>query len=90
LQRATAQLRTGLFRGWGVAEAPPVFQAGWFDCMYFSIPLSVSFAHLEFLYEFCTCEGTVPYRSSAQMSFREEVVVSFVVLGILEPQTARH
>jgi hypothetical protein len=32
----------------------------------------------------------VPYRSSAQMPCREEVGVSFVKLGILEPQTARH
>jgi hypothetical protein len=38
----------------------------------------------------CTHEGTVPYRSSAQMSCREEVGVSFVALEILEPQTARH
>jgi hypothetical protein len=39
---------------------------------------------------FCTHEGTLPYRSSAQISCREEVGVSFVVLGVLEPQIARH
>jgi hypothetical protein len=26
----------------------PIFQAGWSDCMYFSLSLFVSFAHLEF------------------------------------------
>jgi hypothetical protein len=34
--------------GYGVAEALPVFQAGWSDCMYFSLSLIISFAHLEF------------------------------------------
>jgi hypothetical protein len=43
-----------------------------------------------FRLSFCTHEGIVPYRSSAQMSCREEVGVSFVALGILEPQIARH
>jgi hypothetical protein len=28
-QRATAQSKTGIFRDYGVAEAPPVFQASW-------------------------------------------------------------
>jgi hypothetical protein len=35
LERATAQSKTGIFRDYGVAEAPPGFQAGWSDCMYF-------------------------------------------------------
>jgi hypothetical protein len=35
VQRATAQSKTGSFRDYGVAEAPPGFQAGWSDCMYF-------------------------------------------------------
>jgi hypothetical protein len=43
-----------------------------------------------FRVSFCTHESIVPYRSSAQMSCREEVGVSFVALGILEPQIARH
>jgi hypothetical protein len=34
VQRATAQSKTGLFRGYGVAEAPPGFHAGWSDCVY--------------------------------------------------------
>jgi hypothetical protein len=34
-QRATAQSKTGIFRGYGAAEAPPGFQVGWSDCMYF-------------------------------------------------------
>jgi hypothetical protein len=58
--RATAQSKTGIFRDYGVAEVPPGFQAGWFDCVYFFFSLSahlarssgfsvfVSFAHLEF------------------------------------------
>jgi hypothetical protein len=37
VQRATAQSKTGFFRGFGVAEAPPGFQSGWSDCMYFSL-----------------------------------------------------
>jgi hypothetical protein len=36
VQRATAQSKTGFFRDYGVTEAPPGFQAGWFDCMYIS------------------------------------------------------
>jgi hypothetical protein len=39
---------------------------------------------------FCTHEGIWPYRSLAQMSCRKEVGVSFVVLGVWEPQIARH
>jgi hypothetical protein len=39
VQRATAQSKTGIFRDFGVAEAPPGFQAGWSDCMYFSLSL---------------------------------------------------
>jgi hypothetical protein len=34
VQRATAHSKTGFFRGYGVAEAPPGFQAGWSGCMY--------------------------------------------------------
>jgi hypothetical protein len=39
LQRATAQSKTGNICGYGVAEAPPGFQAGWSDCMYFFFSL---------------------------------------------------
>jgi hypothetical protein len=42
VQRATAQSKTGIFRDYGVAEAPPGFQAGWSDCIYF-LSLSVHF-----------------------------------------------
>jgi hypothetical protein len=42
VQRATAQSKTGLFHDDGVAEAPPGFQAGWSDCVYF-FSLSVHF-----------------------------------------------
>jgi hypothetical protein len=44
VQRATEQSKTDFFRDFGVAEAPPGFQAGWSDCMYFFY-LSLS-AHL--------------------------------------------
>jgi hypothetical protein len=93
VQRATAQSKTGPLRGYSVAEAPPGFQAGWSGCMYFFSFISFcSFCLLIWnsLVSFCTYEGAVPYRSSAQMSCREEVGFSFVALGILEPQTARH
>jgi hypothetical protein len=33
IQRATAQSNTGIIRGYGFAEAPPVLQAGWSDYM---------------------------------------------------------
>jgi hypothetical protein len=50
VQRATAQSKTGFFRDYGVAEAPPGFQAGWSDCMYvFSLFLFILFAHLELM-----------------------------------------
>jgi hypothetical protein len=35
VQRAIARSKTGFFRGYGVAEAPPGFQAGWSGCMFF-------------------------------------------------------
>jgi hypothetical protein len=91
VQRATAQSKTEIFRDFGVAEAPPGFQAGWSDCMYFSLYLCSSCLLIwVFRVSFCTHDGTLPFRSFAQMSCREEVGVSFVVLGVLEPQIARH
>jgi hypothetical protein len=36
VQKATAQSKAGVFRGYGVAEAPPGFQAGWSDCMFYT------------------------------------------------------
>jgi hypothetical protein len=54
VQRATAQSKTGIFRDYDVAEAPPGFQAGWSDCMYFFLffLLFILFAHLEFPFKF--------------------------------------
>jgi hypothetical protein len=50
LQRATAQSKTGIFRDYDVAEAPPGFQASWSDCMhFFSLFLFILFAHLELM-----------------------------------------
>jgi hypothetical protein len=46
VQRATAQSKTGIFRDYGVAEAPPGFQAGWSDCTYKFIFLFILFADL--------------------------------------------
>jgi hypothetical protein len=40
--------KAGIFLGFGVAEARPGFQAGWSDCMFFSLSLFILFAHLEF------------------------------------------
>jgi hypothetical protein len=34
VQGATAQSKTGNFRDFGVAEAPPGFQAGWSGCIF--------------------------------------------------------
>jgi hypothetical protein len=62
VQRATAQSKTGIFRDNGIAEAPPVLQAGWSDCMYFSLSFC-SFCLLIWVFRvsFCTHEGTLPY-----------------------------
>jgi hypothetical protein len=50
VQGVTAQSKTGISRDDGVAEAPPGFQAGWSDCMYFfSLLLFILFAHLELM-----------------------------------------
>jgi hypothetical protein len=50
VQKATAQSKTGTFRDYGAAEAPPGFQADWSDCMYFfSLFLFILFAHLELM-----------------------------------------
>jgi hypothetical protein len=35
VQRATAQSKTGFFSDYVVAQAPPGFQAGWSDFMFF-------------------------------------------------------
>jgi hypothetical protein len=35
VQRETAKSKTGTFRDYVLAEAPPGFQAGWSDCVYF-------------------------------------------------------
>jgi hypothetical protein len=43
VQIATEQSKTGFFRDYGLAEAPPGFQAGWSVCMYFFLSLSVYF-----------------------------------------------
>jgi hypothetical protein len=50
LYESTVSYRSSaIFRDYGVAEAPPDFQAGWSDCMYFfSLFLFFLFTHLEF------------------------------------------
>jgi hypothetical protein len=40
LQRATPLSKTGIDHGYGVVEAPPVIQTGWFQCMYFFVRFS--------------------------------------------------
>jgi hypothetical protein len=88
---ATAQSKTGFFRDYGVAEAPSGFQAGWSDCMfYFLFFYAFCLLKWSFRVSFCTHEGTLPYRSLTQMPCREEIGVSFVVLGVLGAQIARH
>jgi hypothetical protein len=41
VQRATAQSKTGFFRGYVVAEALPGFQAGWSDRLYLFLSLFI-------------------------------------------------
>jgi hypothetical protein len=73
---------------YGLAEAPQIFQAGWSDCIYMFLFLCL-FPLLiwDFRVCYCTYEGTVPYRSC---NVGRILASFFVVLGILEPQTARH
>jgi hypothetical protein len=68
VQRATAQSKTGIFRDFGVAEAPPGFQAGCSDCMYFfslSLSLFILLAHLGFPCKFLYSRG---YRAVSKLS----------------------
>jgi hypothetical protein len=51
VQRATAQSKTEIFRDYGVAKAPPGFQAGWSDCMYLCFLFLCSFGSL--IWNFC-------------------------------------
>jgi hypothetical protein len=37
VQRVTEQSKTVIIRGYGVAEASSAFQAGWSDCICFSL-----------------------------------------------------
>jgi hypothetical protein len=48
VQKATAQSKQDFFCDYGVAEVPPGFQAGWSDCMFYSLFLFFFFGHLEF------------------------------------------
>jgi hypothetical protein len=65
----SAQSKTGAVRGYGYAEAPPAFQAGCSDCMFFSSLFVSLLLNWNFRVRFCTYEGAVPYRFSAQMHF---------------------
>jgi hypothetical protein len=62
--------------------------SSWLWCCWstsgFSSRLVCSFCLLVWVFHvsFCTHEGTSPYQSCAHMSFRGEVCVSFVVLGV--------
>jgi hypothetical protein len=64
--------------------------AGLTVCIFFLSFCSLCLLILGFRVSFCIHEGTWPYRSLAQMPCLVEVGVSFVVLGILELQIARH
>jgi hypothetical protein len=79
VQSATAHLKKRIFCGYNATEAASVFQVGWSNCLYFSffVFFNCSFGFLTIF----TYEGTVPYRSSAQMSCREQIGVSFVAIG---------
>jgi hypothetical protein len=59
--------------------------------VFFSSPIcSFQLLIWNFRVLFCSHEGTVLYRSSAHLSCRKEAGVSFVALGLLEPQLARY
>jgi hypothetical protein len=45
LKRSISPAKQGNERGYGMAEAPPVFQAGWSNCSYFFVLItSISFS----------------------------------------------
>jgi hypothetical protein len=62
-----SKFKTAILRGYGVAEAAPIYQTDCSDCMHFSLILFVSVAHLEILSTFLYLRG---YQSSARMSFQ--------------------
>jgi hypothetical protein len=77
VQRATAQSKRGIFRNYGVAEAPPGLQAGWSDCIYF---FSLSFlfillAHLEFPCTFLYSSGYIAVSLLRTWNKTTEVIV---------------
>jgi hypothetical protein len=80
----------GTFRGYGVAEAPLGFQADWPHCVYFFLSSFVLDAHLEFTCKFLYLWGHIALTELSPDVYSKEAGVSFVALGILEPQTARH
>jgi hypothetical protein len=43
VQRARAQSKKGIFRGYGVSETPPGFQAGWLVWLFVFFSLFVRF-----------------------------------------------
>jgi hypothetical protein len=57
VQRARAQSKTGIFYRYGVAESPPVLQAGWSDRFSFFF---ISVAMWNIRVSFFTYDGTVP------------------------------
>jgi hypothetical protein len=69
VQRAAAQSKTGIFRNYGVAEAPPGFQAGWSDCMYF---LSLSFCSFcSLIWSSCSPDIRLPETIKPQKILRD-------------------
>jgi hypothetical protein len=83
--------KTGIFRGCGFFMKLLQFstQLVWL-CEFLLFLYSSRLPMGNFRARFCTHENTVSHRSSAEMSCRGEVGVSFVALGILKRQTARH
>jgi hypothetical protein len=68
VQRTTEQSKTGFFRDYGSAEAPPGFQAGWSECMFFFFSLSVHSGtrlgqYLELIVNCCITNDTRDYKT---------------------------
>jgi hypothetical protein len=57
VQRATAQLKTGIFRDYSVAEASPGIQAGWSDNIYFSFSFCL---FCQLIWSYCSPDIRLP------------------------------
>jgi hypothetical protein len=81
--KSSSTVKDRNFRDYGAAEAHPGFKPAGLTVFIFLFLYSFHLLIWNFRVSCCSYEGTAPYRSSAQITFREKAGVSFVALGIL-------